>query len=136
MESNEFKFTKYNKIHIARMCESAGLYQRALEHYQDLDDIKRLLSMAISSKTVNPDFLIGFFGDLMPEDALACLDDLLQFQNAQGNLQVVVEVSKRFNDQLEPSNLIELYEKHNCFNGLYLYLGSFVNFTKEPEIVF
>jgi len=136
MESKDFNFSHYDKLYIARLCEGAGLYQRALEHYEDLDDIKRLLGVAVNSNTVNPEFLVGFFGDLMPEDALSCLDELLQYQNMQGNLQLVVEVAKRYKDQLEPMNLVELFERHESFNGLYMYLGSFVNFTEDPEIVF
>jgi len=136
MDSAEFNFTKYDKLHIARMCEGAGLFKRALEHYEDLEDIKRLLTMAISSNTVNPEFLVKFFGDLMPEDALNCLDDLLNYKNVQGNMQIVVEVAKRYNDQLDASNLIELFERHEAWSGLYLYLGSFVNFTEDPAIVF
>jgi len=136
MDSSEFNFTKYDKMHIARMCEGAGLYKRALEHYDDLEDIKRLLQMAISTNTVNPEFLVKFFGDLMPEDALACLDDLLKYKNVQGNLTLVVEVAKRYNDQLDSNNLVNLFETHEAWSGLYLYLGSFVNFTEDPEIVF
>ena len=34
MDSSEFNFTKYDKMYFARMCEGAGLYKRALEHYE------------------------------------------------------------------------------------------------------
>jgi hypothetical protein len=27
-------FSHYDRTHVARLCENAGLYQRALEHYQ------------------------------------------------------------------------------------------------------
>jgi len=136
MDNSDLQFTKYDRLYIARMCESAGLYQRAMEHYEDLDDIKRLLQMAVSTNTVNPEFIVKFFGDLMPEDALNCLEDLLQYQQVQGNLQLVVEVAKRYSDQLEPNNLIDLFERHECFHGLYMYLGSFVNFTQDTNLVF
>jgi len=136
MQSESISFTKYNRLYIARMCEGAGLYQAALEHYEDLDDIKRLLQMALSSGAVEGEQLVNFFGRLAVEDALVCLDDLLQFQNAQGNLQLVVEVAKQFSDTFLPANLIELFERHDCWSGLYFYLGSFVNFTQDPEVVF
>ena len=92
--------------------------------------------MAISTNTVSPEFIVKFFGDLMPEDALNCLEDLLNYQQVQGNLQLVVEVAKRYSDQLEASNLIDLFERHECFHGLYMYLGSFVNFTQDSNLVF
>lgn len=27
-------FTHYDRTHVAKLCENAGLYQRALEHYR------------------------------------------------------------------------------------------------------
>lgn len=36
-------FTHYDRPRIANLCEKAGLYQRALEHYEDLSDIKRVV---------------------------------------------------------------------------------------------
>jgi len=35
-------FTHYDRIRIAQLCEKAGLSQRALEHYTDINDIKRV----------------------------------------------------------------------------------------------
>ena len=35
--------THYDKPRIAQLCEKAGLYMRALQHYTDLPDIKRCL---------------------------------------------------------------------------------------------
>jgi clathrin heavy chain len=36
-------FTHYDRLHIAQLCEKAGLLQRALEHYTDLKDIQRVI---------------------------------------------------------------------------------------------
>ena len=36
-------FTHYDRPRIANLCEKAGLLQRALEHYEDLADIKRVI---------------------------------------------------------------------------------------------
>lgn len=36
-------FSHYDRLEIARLCERARLYQRALEHYTDIDDIKRVM---------------------------------------------------------------------------------------------
>lgn len=43
MESAEYNFTHYDRLKIAQLCERAQLYQRALEHYTELEDIKRIL---------------------------------------------------------------------------------------------
>ncbi len=34
-------FTHYDRATIGQLCEKAGLWQRALEHFTDLYDIKR-----------------------------------------------------------------------------------------------
>ena len=58
-------FTHYDKARIAMLCEKAGLVQRALERYENIDDIKRALSR---TELMQPDF-IGV--DRMPVRALA-----------------------------------------------------------------
>lgn len=35
-------FTHYDRAYIGRLCEQFGLFQRALEHYSDIADIKRV----------------------------------------------------------------------------------------------
>ena len=36
-------FTHYDRPRIAMLCEKAGLVQRALEHYENIDDLKRVM---------------------------------------------------------------------------------------------
>ena len=36
-------FSHYDRSHIAQLCEQCGLFQRALEHYTDIFDIKRAI---------------------------------------------------------------------------------------------
>jgi len=59
-------FTHYNKKHIGTLCERAGLAQRAIEHYTDISDIKRVLVNAAPG-TVAPEFLVNFFSTLTAE---------------------------------------------------------------------
>lgn len=65
MESEEYKFTHYDRLKIAQLCERAQLYQRALEHYTDLQDIKRVLT---NSHLINPEFLLEYFGRMTPSN--------------------------------------------------------------------
>eukprot|EP00463_Aulacantha_scolymantha_P001957 TRINITY_DN259_c0_g1_i3.p2 TRINITY_DN259_c0_g1~~TRINITY_DN259_c0_g1_i3.p2 ORF type:complete len:111 (+),score=25.62 TRINITY_DN259_c0_g1_i3:51-383(+) len=63
--SEEYNFTHYNKQKIGQLCEQVRLYQRALEHYTDLVQIKR------SSPTYSHDFcrfFIEYFGKMDPDD--------------------------------------------------------------------
>ena len=52
------------------MCEKAGLYMRALQHYTDLSDIKRVI---VNTHAIDPQQLVEFFGSLSAEWALDCL---------------------------------------------------------------
>ena len=55
---------------IAQLCEKAGLYMRALQHYTDLPDIKRVI---VNTHAIDPQQLVEFFGSLSAEWALECL---------------------------------------------------------------
>jgi len=77
-----------------------------------------------------------FFGDLTPEDAIECLKDLLEYQSTALHLNIVVEICQRFNDQLTSQRLVKLFEDHQCYNGLYLYLRNLINFTKDSDIIY
>lgn len=131
-ESEEYKFTHYDRLRIAQLCERAQLFQRALEHYTELEDIKRVLA---NTQLLNPEFLLEYFGRMTPENCLECLRDLLKF-NIQQNIRLVVEVAKKWSDYLKSENLIALFEQFNSPHGLYFYLGSFVNFTQDKAVVF
>jgi len=132
MESEEYKFSHYDRLKIAQLCERAQLYQRALEHYTDLQDIKRVLS---NTHLINAEFLLEYFGRMTPENCLDCLRDLLKF-SLVNNIRLVVEVAKKWSDYLTPSALISLFEEFKAFNGIFYYLGSFVNFTDNTDVVF
>jgi len=125
-------FTRYDKEKIAKLCENAGLYQRALEHYTDINDIKRNI---IHVSQLNSDWVINFFGHLSPEQSLECLRELLN-NNIRQNLQIVVQIATKYSDQLGSSNLIEMFESFKTFEGLYYYLGSVVNSSQDSEVHF
>jgi len=127
--SNEM-FTHYDRARIAGLCERAGLFQRALEHYTELDDIKRVM---LNTQAINPEFLINYFGTLSVEWALDCLKQLLT-NNPRGNLQIVVQAATKFSEQLTPVALIDLFESTKNVEGLYYYLGAIVNFSTEPDV--
>lgn len=62
--------THYDRPRIAQLCEKSGLYMRALQHYSDLPDIKRVI---INTHAIDPQQLVEFFGSLSAEWALECL---------------------------------------------------------------
>jgi clathrin heavy chain len=79
-------FTHYDKAHIGRLCEQSGLPQRALEHFTDVADIKRVLQA--NSASLNPEFLLGFFGSVSRETSLEILKEMLSRNIRYDRLQL------------------------------------------------
>lgn len=125
-------FTHYDRPRIASLCEKAGLMQRALEHYDDLADIKRVV---VHSNLFDNEWLVNYFGRLTVEESLESLYEMLR-ANIRQNLQVVVQIATKYSDLLGSSNLITMFEKFRSFEGLYYYLGSVVNLSEDSEVHF
>lgn len=124
-------FSQFDKPVIAQLCEKAGLYQRALELFDNIKDIKRVI---VHSENLPIDWLVAFFGKLNVEQSTACLREMLDANMAQ-NLQVVIQVATKFSDLIGPITLIKVFEDFNSVEGLYYYLASIVNVTQDPEVV-
>lgn len=125
-------FSHYDKPSIGKLCEKSGLFQRALEHYDDLKDIKRVI---VHTNVLPNDWLVSYFGQLNVQQSMACLNELLS-KDLQQNLQVVIQVATKYSDLLGPLNLIKLFEQYKCNEGKYYYLSSIVNLTQDPDVVF
>ncbi|KAH8919125.1 clathrin heavy chain [Atractiella rhizophila] len=125
-------FSHYDRPRIANLCEKAGLLQRALEHYEDLNDIKRVV---VHSNLLNADWLVEYFGKLTVDQTLECMNEMLKKNMAQ-NLQVVVNIARKYSDLVGPVRLIEMFESFKSFEGLYYFLGGIVNLSQDPEVHF
>lgn len=128
---NKF-FTRYNHSHIAKLCEDAGLYQRALENYTETSDIKRVIS---GTSTIDSEWLCKFFGTLTPAQCLECVRDMLS-QNLRSNMQLCVKIAVAYSDSVGANNFIELFENSKSFELLYSYLSSVISTSVEPEVHF
>lgn len=125
-------FSHYDKPSIGKLCEKSGLFQRALEHYDDLKDIKRVI---VHTNVLPNDWLVSYFGQLNVQQSMACLNELLS-KDLQQNLQIVIQVATKYSDLLGPLNLIKLFEQYKSNEGKYYYLSSIVNLTQDPDVVF
>mmetsp|Transcript_108621 Transcript_108621/g.188021 ORF Transcript_108621/g.188021 Transcript_108621/m.188021 type:complete len:1721 (-) Transcript_108621:142-5304(-) len=124
-------FTHYDRHYIGQLCEKAGLTQYALEHYNDMSDLKRCMMQAHS---MTPDFLIQFFGRLPPETGLECLYDILRHNRA--SLNVVVQVAIKYHPQIGVSKLIQMFESFGSNDGVFYFLGAILASSTEPEVHF
>lgn len=125
-------FSHYDKPTIASLAEKANLYQRALENYTDITDIKRCI---VHTDALPIDWLIAYFGKLNVEQSLACLRALMD-NNLQANIQIIVQVATKYSDLLGSATLIKMFEDYKATEGLYYYLASLVNLTEDKDVVY
>jgi len=123
-------FTHYDRQYVAKLCEQAGLFQRALEHYTDLIDVKRVMA---NTHVLNPEFLVNYFGTLSREATLEVLKDMLG-RNMRQNLNLVVQVASKYVEQIGSDLLIQMFEQFKSAEGLFYFLGQIVNFSQEPIV--
>jgi len=123
-------FTHYDRLRVAQLCEKAGLFQRALEHYTDINDIKRVMT---NTHAINPEFLVNYFSRLSVDDSLDSLKNLLRL-NIRQNLQLVVQVCSKYAEQLTPEKVVELFETFKSYEGLFFFLGSIVNTSEDKTV--
>ncbi|KAK1770023.1 putative clathrin heavy chain [Phialemonium atrogriseum] len=128
-------FSYFDKARIAFLCEQAGLFQKALELYEDPEAVKRIIVNIPGAPNFNLDWLTEFFGKLSVEQSLDCLDAMMK-HNIRQNLQSVVQVATKYSDLLGPTRLIDLFEKYKTAEGLFYYLGSIVNLSEDPDVNF
>lgn len=123
--------THYDRPHVGKLCEKAQMWQRAAEHYTDVNDIKRVFK---NSHQMNPDFVVEYFGKLNKEQSISLLKDMLS--RGPTNVQVCVEVAKKYNEELGAKDLVEVFEQNKAVEGLYYYLGAIVNFSEDSVVHF
>lgn len=128
-------FSHYDRPRIAGLCEQAGLSQRALEHYQDPEAVKRVIINIVATPNFSQDWLTNYFGTLSLEQSLDCLDAMLK-SNIRQNLAAVVQIAVKYSDLLGPVRLIDLFEKYKTAEGLFHYLGSIVNLSEDQDVNF
>ena len=123
--------THYDRPHVGKLCERAGMWQRAAEHYTEITDIKRVFK---NSHQMSPEFVVDFFGKLNRDQSIALLKDMMG--RGPQNMQVCVEVAKKYHEELGSESLVEVFEQNRATEGLYYYLGSIVNFSEDPFVHF
>ncbi|KAI0020189.1 clathrin heavy chain [Xylariomycetidae sp. FL0641] len=127
--------THFDKPRIASLCEQTGLYQKALELYEDPAAVKRVIVGIPGTQGFELEWLVNYFGQLSVEQSLDCLDAMMK-HNIRQNLQAVVQVATKYSDLLGATNLIDLFEKYKTHEGLFYYLGSIVNMSEDPDVHF
>ncbi len=128
-------FSHFDRNRIATLCEQTGLYQKALELFEDPAAITCIVVNIAGTPNFNAEWLVNFFGKLSVEQSLASLDAMLK-TNIRQNLQSVVQIATKYSDLLGAVRLIDLFEKYKTAEGLFYYLGSIVNMSEDPDVNF
>ncbi len=123
--------THYDRPHVGKLCERAGMWQRAAEHYTEIADIKRIFK---NSHQMNPEFVVEYFGKLNRDQSISLLKDMMS--RGPSNMQVCVEVAKKYHEELGSEDLVAVFEQNKAHEGLYYYLGAIVNFSEDPFVHF
>lgn len=123
---------QFDKQRIAMLCERAGLFQHALEHYADLADVKRVMQ---NTHVINPEFLAAYFANLTPDDRYDCLKELIN-SNPRGNLQLCVTVAAKHTEDIGLDRLVSLFSELKQQDALFYYLQAVVNESEDPEVHF
>eukprot|EP00286_Rhodomonas_abbreviata_P018853 CAMPEP_0181303774 /NCGR_PEP_ID=MMETSP1101-20121128/8752_1 /TAXON_ID=46948 /ORGANISM="Rhodomonas abbreviata, Strain Caron Lab Isolate" /LENGTH=1715 /DNA_ID=CAMNT_0023409399 /DNA_START=168 /DNA_END=5311 /DNA_ORIENTATION=+ len=123
------QLTHYDRPQIGGLCERAGLFQRALEHYTELKDLKRVI---VHASQMQPDFLLEWFGSLDTAWAVELLKEMLK--DMRQNLQICVQIATKYSEFLQPATLIAMFEEYKSMEGLYYYLGAIVNFSQDETV--
>eukprot|EP01127_Copromyxa_protea_P002769 TRINITY_DN1272_c0_g1_i1.p1 TRINITY_DN1272_c0_g1~~TRINITY_DN1272_c0_g1_i1.p1 ORF type:complete len:1717 (+),score=471.10 TRINITY_DN1272_c0_g1_i1:887-6037(+) len=140
-ENNLFSF--YDKQHIAHLCEQVGFYQRALQHYTDITDVRRLLISYGS--TMQIEFVVTVFGKFTPEARLELMRELLKNNNTNA-VQTVAQVGVKFTGPpstnpdpslFNPHQILSLFEEFQSYEGSFAYLQPLVAlFATDKDLVF
>lgn len=78
---------------------------------------------------------MNYFGTLSVDDSLECIKAMLT-QNTRQNLRIAVQIAAKYHEQLGIGKLVEIFESLRLNEGLFYFLGSTVNFSRDPEIHF
>lgn len=123
---------QFDSFAIAMLCERAGLFQHALEHYSDLSDVKRVIT---NTHVINPEFILNYFGTIHPDSQLEVLKELL-ISNPRANIRLCVNVAAQYTDAMGgPKKVIPVFESvPKVPDALFYYLGSIVGFSDVPDV--
>jgi clathrin heavy chain len=125
-------FSHYDRPLVAKLAEQAGLLHRALEHFTDLNDWKRVLRNAFMIK---PELLVPWFGRIAVADRFECLKEMLT-ANIRQNLANAVQVCIRFHEELGAVTVIKMFGSFKSTEGIFFFLQPIVDLSTDPEVHF
>lgn len=123
---------QFDAFKVAMLCERAGLFQHALELYNDISDVKRVIT---NTHVINPEFILNFFSTIHPDHQLEVLKELI-ITNPRANIRLCVSVAAKYTDTMGgPLKVIPVFEAvPKVPDSLYYYLGAIIALSDVPEV--
>ena len=124
------KWNRFNKTRIAPLCEQKGLYLRALENYQDLKNIKRILLN--NAQMIPPEYLKAYIVNKLPSEHIpSVLTDILKYNR---NTKLVVEIAQEVHSKVGVKELVDVFEASGSYDAIYFFLGPLLEQTKDQKV--
>ena len=122
------KLTHYDRVQIGELCEKNSMWQRAAEHYTEIEDITRVLVK------MRPEIIVGFFAKskLDGEQTTSLLQGMMELTPL--SVQVCVELAKKYHDKLQLAELVKDF--NGAKESLYVFLGAIVDGSEDPRVHF
>lgn len=135
-------YTHYDFEKIAKLCEQSGLYQRALQHYLDIAQAKRIL--IAYGGTMQPDFVANVFQRYNSTERLDLLRELLKTNLT--NVALVAAIAVKFtpppgnhdrSQTFTPGQVVALFEEFESYDGIFQYLKPIIPiFYLDKDVVY
>ncbi|CAA9990983.1 clathrin heavy chain, putative [Plasmodium knowlesi strain H] len=139
-------FTYYDKNRIAYLCEEKGLYQRALENYTNLNDIKRVITKSscfqkntnmnhnmedsLPNRAISIDWIKKYFSTLSDS---VCQDILFDFMKGNKiNMEVVISICVQYYNKIGIKKIINKFEENKNYEGIFYFVSSIL--THLPNL--
>lgn len=130
LEMNVWKL--YDRKKIGVLLEQKKLPQRALEHYTEYNDIRRVVLQY--SANFNPEWLVNYLSKQTSEVILNLMKDLLRQNRA--NVPLCLQLAINNNQKLGILNVVEVFEALGIFNAVHAFLNSILGSVQDPDIYF
>ncbi|CAG9472260.1 clathrin heavy chain, putative [Plasmodium vivax] len=138
-------FTYYDKNRIAYLCEEKGLFQRALENYTNLNDIKRVITKSscfqkstnssqmdgsLPNRGISIDWIKKYFSTLSDS---VCQDILFDFMKGNKiNMEVVISICVQYYNKIGIKKIINKFEENKNYEGIFYFVSSIL--THLPNL--
>lgn len=131
----------YDKDKISKLCEKAGLYERALLMYSNIDDVKRCV---VHTDNLSTEFFVEWSRNLVPEDAMIIYREMLQNNQSQHTIQLIGQsVIQAQKDKISPNEVMELLlsfsrgrSDNKIDEAMYYYLSSIISGSNDPNVFY